>query len=98
MDTNPEKQARLHAVVEGRVQGVNFRYYTVRTARRLGLTGWIANRWDGTVETVAEGPRPALEALLNFLHEGPPAARVTRVNVRWEQPTGEFSNFTVRYL
>ncbi len=98
MDTNPEEQARLHAVVEGRVQGVNFRYYTVRTARRLGLTGWVANRWDGTVETVAEGPRAALEALLNFLHEGPPAARVTRVNVRWEQPTGEFTNFTVRYL
>jgi len=98
MDTNPEEQARLHAVVEGRVQGVNFRYYTVRTARRLGLTGWVANRWDGTVEAVAEGPRAALEALLNFLHEGPPAARVTRVNVRWEQPTGEFTNFTVRYL
>ncbi|HEY75664.1 MAG TPA: acylphosphatase [Thermoflexia bacterium] len=98
MDGNPEERARLHAVVEGRVQGVNFRYYTVRTARRLGLTGWVANRWDGTVETVAEGPRAALEAFLDFLHEGSPAARVTRVNARWERPTGEFTDFTVRYL
>lgn len=98
MKAYPQEQARLHAVVEGRVQGVNFRYYTVRTARRLGVTGWVANRWDGTVETVAEGPRAALESFLAFLHEGSPAAHVTRVNFRWEQPTGEFTDFTVRYL
>lgn len=98
MDTDPSDVGRLHAVVEGRVQGVNFRYYTVRTARRLGLTGWVANRWDGTVETVAEGRREALEEFLAFLHRGSPAAVVLRVNARWEQPTGEFDDFKVRYL
>ncbi len=89
---------RLHAVVEGIVQGVNFRYYTVRKARSLGLTGWVANRWDGKVETVAEGPREALEAFLEFLHEGSPSAVVSRVIPRWEKATGEFSDFRVTYL
>ena len=65
-----EKNARLHAFVEGRVQGVNFRYNTTRTAEKLGLTGWVANRRDGRVEAVAEGPKDALEKLLAFLHEG----------------------------
>ncbi len=86
---------RLHAVISGLVQGVNFRYFTMNQARRLGLTGWVANRWDGKVETVAEGPRPALEAFLAFLHEGPPAARVQHVEFRWEKASGEFSDFGV---
>jgi len=97
-EPKPTDQARLHAVVEGIVQGVNFRYYTVRQARALGLTGWVANRWDGTVETVAEGPRPALREFLDFLHEGPPAAHVTHVAVQWEEPTGEFTDFRIIYL
>lgn len=96
--SQPTDYARLHAVVEGIVQGVNFRAYTVRRARALGLTGWVANRRDGTVETVAEGPRAALEEFLGWLHEGPPAALVTRVNVRWERPTGEFTDFRIVYL
>ncbi len=98
MEARSSDRARLHAVVEGRVQGVNFRYYTVLTARRLGLTGWVANRWDGKVETVAEGPRPALEEFLAFLHEGSPSAVVLRVDARWEEPTGELHDFKVRYL
>ena len=90
--------ARLHAIVEGAVQGVNFRYYTVHRARALGLTGWVANRWDGKVETVAEGSRRALEDFLGFLHQGPPSAVVTRVSPRWEEAVGEFSDFKVVYL
>ena len=89
---------RLHAVVEGRVQGVSFRYYTSQTAQRLGLTGWVANRWDGNVETVAEGPKEALSALLAFLHQGPPSAVVTNVDHSWIEATGEFTEFGVRYL
>ncbi len=89
---------RLHAIVEGVVQGVNFRYYTMRRARSLGLTGWVANRWDGKVETVAEGRREDLEAFLDFLHEGPPSAVVTRVTPRWEKAKGEFTDFRVIYL
>ncbi len=88
---------RLHAIVHGRVQGVSFRYYTRRRAGELGLRGYVRNLGDGTVEVVAEGPRPALDRLLSFLHTGPPAAIVTQVDVHWAAPTGEFSRFEVRY-
>jgi acylphosphatase len=91
-------QARLHAIVHGSVQGVNFRYYTIQTASRLGLTGWVANRWDGTVETVAEGPREALDKLLAFLHRGSPSAWVERVDANWQAPTSEFEDFRARYV
>jgi len=93
----PTPNARLHAVVHGYVQGVNFRYYTVRTARRLGLTGWVANRWDGTVETTAEGRREALVSFRAFLERGSPSSVVRRVDAEWETPTGEFERFEVRY-
>jgi acylphosphatase len=91
-------QARVHAFVHGYVQGVNFRYYTTRTARGLGLSGWVANRRDGTVETIAEGQRSDLDQFLDFLHRGSPSASVQRVDVEWESPTGKFRGFRVRYL
>ena len=88
---------RLHAMVSGRVQGVNFRHYTILTARELGLSGWVRNRDDGTVEVLAEGGRPALDRLLAFLRKGPPAARVTGVQHEWMPASGEFAHFSVRY-
>ena len=88
---------RLRAIVHGRVQGVNFRYYTQLRARQLGVTGYVRNKWDGTVEVVAEGGRPAVERLLAFLHEGPPAAWVERVDVDWQEVAGEFGRFDVRF-
>ncbi len=72
--------ARKHVMVHGVVQGVFFRKATQETARRLGLKGWVRNRADGgRVELVAEGPPEAVEALLTWCHQGPPAARVERV-------------------
>jgi len=91
-------QARLNAVVRGYVQGVNFRYYATRTARRLGLNGWIANRPDGAVETTAEGSRSDLDLFIEFLHQGSPSASVQSVDAEWVTPTGEFTGFRVRYL
>ena len=90
-------ETRLHAVVHGRVQGVGFRYHTSRAAERLGLRGWVTNRWNGTVETVAEGTREALDQFLTFLHQGPPSAMVQRVDTEWQTATGEFEHFRVRY-
>lgn len=90
-------QARLRAVVHGRVQGVSFRYYTQRRAQELGLAGFVRNLWDRTVEVVAEGPRPVLEELLSFLQVGPRAAMVSQVDVQWLVPTNEFDRFEVRY-
>ena len=97
-DKGPKPEARLRASVHGHVQGVNFRYYTIRTAQRLGLTGWVANRWDGTVETVAEGRRDALEEFRGFLRRGSPSSVVQQVDVKWETPTGQFGRFGVRYI
>jgi acylphosphatase len=88
---------RLHAIVHGRVQGVSFRYYTQRRAVELGLTGYVRNLWDRTVEVVAEGQRAVVEELLAFLHIGPRAAYVVQVDTRWSAPTGEFDRFEVRY-
>ena len=89
-------EERLDATVRGRVQGVGFRYYAVRHAMDLGLTGWVANEPDGSVRCVAEGPRPALEALLDALERGPAGALVDRVSSRWEMATGGLRSFEVR--
>jgi len=86
---------RLHAIIHGQVQGVNFRYYTLIQAQALGLTGWVANRPEGTVEVMAEGPRAALDELLAFLQRGPSHARVDQVDVDWPKPTGQFTRFQV---
>ncbi len=89
-------EERLTARVYGRVQGVNFRHFVWRTAQALGITGWVRNRRDGSVEVVAEGPRERLDALLAALHEGPPAARVQEVEASWGPAQGSFSEFTIR--
>ena len=86
---------RLHATVSGRVQGVSFRFYTRDVATSLGLTGWVGNRHDGSVEVVAEGPRAALERLLDFLQQGPPMARVDGVQSEFLSAAREFDHFTI---
>lgn len=90
-------KARLEATVQGRVQGVSFRYYTVRRARDLNLTGYVRNKPDGTVEVVAEGRRASLVELLSFLRVGPRSALVTDVDVSWPQAADAFDSFEVRY-
>ncbi len=90
------EDARLHAVVEGRVQGVGFRYFVLETVETLQVTGWVRNRWDDTVEVLADGPRPDLEKLLQALERGPRAAYVSKVQQEWLPATGEFSSFMVR--
>ncbi|HET8785910.1 MAG TPA: acylphosphatase [Candidatus Limnocylindrales bacterium] len=93
----PERhRERLDATVHGRVQGVGFRYFVVRRAMDLSLSGWVANERDGSVRCVAEGPRTALEALLDSLHEGPAGALVDRVTSHWEMATGGSDTFEVR--
>lgn len=88
--------ARLHATVHGRVQGVGFRFFTMQSAWNLEITGWVRNRFDGTVEVIAEGNRPALESLLSDIKKGPTSASVNGVDVEWLPYTGEFSSFDPR--
>ena len=80
---------RCRVVVAGRVQGVFFRDTCVRVATALGVSGWVRNRSDGTVEVVAEGPRAAVDALLDWCRDGPPRARVDRIEVSDEPPAAE---------
>jgi acylphosphatase len=96
MSENQAENLRLHAVVEGRVQGVGFRYFVEEQAIQLGLTGWVRNRWEGTVETVAESDRQKLEAFLAVLRRGPRSSFVTDVRVEWMPYTGEFNHFSIR--
>jgi acylphosphatase len=89
-------KARLHAIVEGRVQGVGFRYYVLDNAVKLGISGWVRNRYVESVEVMAEGPRDDLERLLSIIWKGPRSSFVTSVKQEWQEPTGEFSRFSVR--
>jgi len=87
----------LHAYVYGRVQGVGYRYFVVQKAHTLALHGYARNESDGSVEVLAQGPRPALEQLLSYLRQGPSAARVRDVRVTWSTPTEHISGFHVRW-
>ncbi|MBN1836125.1 MAG: acylphosphatase [Spirochaetales bacterium] len=79
------------------VQGVGFRYSTVRQARRLGVSGYVRNLPDGSVEVVAEGEEPRLRRLASWLQTGPPGAYVRRVDKRFGPDQGFFRDFRVEY-
>jgi len=78
----------MHAIVQGRVQGVGFRAATLRRGHALGLRGWVRNRADGTVEVLAAGSGDRLGDLEAFLRAGPQMSQVTAVEISWldEQP------------
>lgn len=86
---------RLLARIRGKVQGVWFRNSAREQARNLGVNGWVANRPDGSVEICAEGPRPKLERLLAWCHQGPPAAKVQLVDPEWLPATREYEDFNI---
>ncbi|MCA9885678.1 MAG: acylphosphatase [Anaerolineae bacterium] len=91
-------QRRLHAVVSGRVQGVSYRYFTQQQANNLGVSGYVVNQPDGTVEVIAEGTPEQLRQFLNFLYKGSPAAQVERVVHDYSEATNEYLSFTIRYF
>ena len=86
---------QLQCVIRGRVQGVFFRASMQREAKRLGLTGWVRNLQDGSVECVAEGEEQELKELLGWAQRGPGGARVDRVDSRWRSYNGEFTDFRI---
>lgn len=88
--------AELHATVHGYVQGVGFRFWTQREASRLGLTGWVANRPDGTVELIAQGPRRQLLDLLGELTGGRTPGSVETVDSDLADPSQAFAGFEIR--
>ena len=92
-----ENKVRAHAIIGGRVQGVFFRMETKRAADGFGVSGWVKNRRDGTVEALFEGEQDRVDAVLAWCQEGPAHAQVSGVKVDWEDYAGEFSSFDVTY-
>jgi acylphosphatase len=86
---------RAEVTIHGRVQGVGFRYATVEQAERLGLTGWVRNTWEDTVEACFEGDEPDVKEMVDWCRRGPMMARVERLDVDYGDATGEFAGFRV---
>ncbi|WP_242122559.1 acylphosphatase [Sphingobium sp. Sx8-8] len=84
-----------HLMILGRVQGVFYRNWTVETANSLHLAGWVRNRMDGSVEILVEGSTEAVDQFIAFAHDGPPAARVARIEISEIAPEG-LSSFSKR--
>ncbi len=91
------EKARLHVLIDGRVQGVFFRAYTRDEARARGLSGWVRNLPDGRVEALFEGEKPALTSMLAWCRQGPRYAYVDSVTEDWQPFRGDLEGFHIRY-
>ncbi len=89
---------RIHVLINGDVTGVGFRYWTLRRAQLLKLTGWVRNVFKGQVEIVAEGEKEQLDEFIKRCHHGPDVAMVEKVDVKWGEAKGEFAGFEIQYM
>lgn len=87
----------LHVIVNGRVQGVFFRVYTQRQAKSLGLTGWVRNRPDGSVEALVEGEKEKVDQMRQWFYQGSPGSEVTQVTATGQPVSGAYGDFEIRY-
>jgi acylphosphatase len=91
----PEENERLHIIVEGRVQGVGFRYFVSEKGKLMGLTGWVRNTYQNEVEIMAEGSRSQLESFLEVVRQGPAMSVVTHSKVDWLDARDQFKFFSI---
>jgi len=87
---------QIHAIVEGFVQGVNFRYYAMQRAKMLKLKGFVRNTVDGKVEVLAQGSKQQLERMVEWLWHGPASASVEHVAVEWKKSAKKFKGFSIK--
>ncbi|MBF0119841.1 MAG: acylphosphatase [Desulfobacterales bacterium] len=92
-----EAKTSAHAIIHGRVQGVCYRAETKYEADRLKVCGWVKNKRDGTVEAYFSGDKGAVEAIIEWCKEGPPYARVYKIDVKWEEYKDKFKSFEIVY-
>ncbi len=90
-------KVKAHVIVSGRVQGVYFRGETRNKAVKYGVNGWIRNLHDGRVDAVFEGKKDDVEKTIDFVSRGPSFAKVTNVELEWQDYTGEFNDFRILY-
>lgn len=88
---------RAHAIISGKVQGVFFRVETQKAAQEIGVTGWVRNKADGTVEAVFEGDESSVASALEWCRKGSPRSEVSHIDVTWEEAGGEFTDFEITY-
>lgn len=88
-------KTRAHVVISGKVQGVYYRVETRDQAVALGVTGWVRNKPDRTVEGVFEGEQTGVDKLIQWCWQGPPRANVKSVDIQWQEYLGEFSGFKI---
>ncbi|MBN1301592.1 MAG: acylphosphatase [Melioribacteraceae bacterium] len=90
-------KARVEIVVNGLVQGVGFRYFVLREAQALGLTGYVKNLYSGEVYTVAEGEKGIMAEFIKKIRTGPMYSDVRGASVKWTEFQNEFKRFEIRY-
>jgi len=88
---------RVKLLISGRVQGVGFRFNTKRKAKKLGVKGWVKNLDNGKVKAVAEGKEKDLEKLIEWAKKGPFTAKVTDINIEFDNYKGEFNRFKIEH-
>jgi len=91
------EKAKAHVFIDGRVQGVFYRTFVRELAHDLGLNGWVRNLRDGRVEAVFEGDKKMVERAIKECYIGPPGARISNIDAKWESYEDEEKGFTVRY-
>ena len=89
--------ARAHLFIDGRVQGVFYRAFTREVAHALRLNGWVKNLADGRVEAVLEGEKQTIQQAIQKCYAGPPGARVSNIDVQWEDYSGAEDGFHINY-
>ncbi len=92
-----KNKKRVHLMVYGTVQGVFFRSYAQMEGQKRNVAGWVRNRPDGSVEAVVEGEPEAVDSMVEWFKEGPPTAKVAKVEVTEERPMGETGVFNIRF-
>src|SRR5688572_29604202 len=94
---NNQHKIRVQIVAKGKVQGVYFRQNAQRVCNRYGVTGWVCNQADGSVETVLVGDKNSVEEVIKWFKVGPPNARVEKIDLKYDRYTGEFQDFIINH-
>ena len=90
-----ERKPSVYIIIKGKVQGVSFRYFTLKQAQELNIVGWVRNKPNGTVEAVAQGDKINLERFIKILQQGPSFSRVDDVTLNWEHPKKDYTDFAI---